>query len=52
VPIEMKVDGSHSSFKVASVLEVQFAPNTEHELMVNLPKGFIFQTAHAVELRS
>jgi len=55
VPIEMKVDGSRSSFRVPGVLEVQFAPHTdpmsgdEHEVVVNLPKGFIFQTAHAVK---
>jgi hypothetical protein len=55
VPIEMKIDGSRSGFKVPGVLEVQLAPHTdpvsgeEHEVLVNLPKGFIFQTAHAVK---
>jgi hypothetical protein len=42
-------------FCALSVLEVRLAPHTdpitgdEHEVMVNLPKGFIFQTAHAVK---
>jgi hypothetical protein len=55
VPIEMKVNGSRSGFKVPGVLEVQLAPHTdpisgeEREVLVNLPKGFIFQTAHAVK---
>jgi hypothetical protein len=55
VPIEMNVQGSHSSFKVPDVLEVQLAPHTdpisgaEHEVIINLPKGFIFKTAHAVK---
>jgi hypothetical protein len=52
---EMKVDGSRSSFKVPGVLEVQLAPRLdpvsggEHEVQVNVPTGFIFQTAHAVK---
>ena len=51
----MNLDGSRSSFKVPGVLEVELAPHLdpidggEHEVMVNVPKGFIFQTAHAVK---
>jgi hypothetical protein len=55
VPIEMNVDGSHSSFKVPGVLEVQLAPHLDpisgdaHDVQLHVPKGFIFQTAHAVK---
>jgi hypothetical protein len=55
VPIEMHVDGKRSRFSVPDVLAVELSPHvdpvsgTENDVQINLPKGFIWQTAHAIK---
>jgi hypothetical protein len=55
VPIEMHVDGKRSRFSVPGVLSVQLAPHVdpvsgeENDVQINLPKGFIWKTAHAIK---
>jgi hypothetical protein len=55
VPIEMHVDGKRSKFAVPGVLQVELAPHldpvsgNENDVQINLPKGFIWTTAHAIK---
>jgi hypothetical protein len=52
-PIEMKVDGRRSEFRIPGHLEVALAPHTNpvsgevQDIRVNMPKGFIFRSAQA-----
>jgi hypothetical protein len=52
-PIEMRIDGRRSSFRVPNVLDVALAPHTNpvsgetQDVRLHLPKGFIFRTAQA-----
>ena len=52
-PIEIHVDGRRSTVRVPGALEVALAPFTNpvsgevQDVRVNLPKGFIFRSAHA-----
>jgi hypothetical protein len=55
VPIEMRVAGTRSSFSVPGVLNVELSPHfnpvtgEEQEVIINLPKGFIWKTAQSVK---
>jgi hypothetical protein len=55
VPLKMHVDGKRSSFSVEGILEVQLSPHfdaasgKEQDVQINLPTGFIWQTAHAIK---
>ena len=55
VPIDLKVDGKRSRFAVPGVLEVELSPHfdpvsgNENDIQINLPNGFIWKTAHAIE---
>ncbi len=52
-PIEMRIDGRRSAFRVPGHLEVALAPHTNpvsgevQDVRLNLPKGFIFRSAQA-----
>jgi hypothetical protein len=52
-PIEFRVDGRRSSFRVPNALDVSLAPFTNpvsgevQDVRVNMPKGFIFRSAQA-----
>ena len=52
-PIEMKVDGRRSEFRIPGHLVVALAPHTNpvsgevQDIRVNMPKGFIFRSAQA-----
>ena len=52
-PIEMRIDGRRSSFRVPGHIEVALAPHTNpvsgevQDVRVSMPKGFIFRTAQA-----
>lgn len=54
-PIEMRIDGRRSSFRVPNVCEVALAPHTNpvsgevQDVRINLPKGFIFRSAQAAK---
>jgi len=55
VAIDLKLAGKSSSFAVPGVLEVQLAPHidpvsgNEQDVQISLPRGFIWQTAHAIK---
>ena len=52
-PVEFKVDGRKSAFRVPGALDVTLAPHTNpvsgevQDVRLNLPKGFIFRSAQA-----
>jgi hypothetical protein len=54
-PVQIRIDGKRSTFAVPGVLEVQLAPHVdpvsgnEQDVLISLPKGFIWQVANAVK---
>lgn len=56
--IEMRVDGARSGFRVPGHIDVALAPHTnpvdgeEQDVRIQMPKGFIFQLAHAFKTRA
>jgi hypothetical protein len=52
-PIEFRVDGRRSAFRVSNAVDVALAPFTNpvsgevQDIRVNMPKGFIFRSAQA-----
>ena len=52
-PIDFRVDGKRSAFRVPGAIEVALAPHTNpvsgevQDVRLNLPKGFIFRSAQA-----
>lgn len=54
-PIEMRIDGRRSSFRVRNVCEMALAPHVNpvsgevQDVRLNLPKGFIFRSAQGAK---
>ena len=52
-PIEMRIDGRRSAFRIPNVCDVTLAPHVNpvsgavQDVRLNLPKGFIFRNAQA-----